>query len=268
MTMPLVSVVTAVRNGERFIGETMASIFAQQDVDVDYVVVDGGSVDKTLEIVRANEHRLAGLISEPDQGISDAFNKGLSSTRGDYIMFLNADDALAHPRALAEMLQYVRDHDRPDVVYGDCDLYDPDSGALLYRAAINYDRARFLRGEALPHPGMMMHRRYFEKYGEFDLSYKVAMDYELFLRGVPTTGAQRVPVLVTKVRAGGISARSRRLVVEETIRALKRHGHLDRAAEARLRLTYAARGAARNALELTGLYGLFDAWRRGRRTHA
>ena len=108
MTMPLVSVVTAVRNGERFIGETMASIFSQQDVDVDYVVVDGGSVDKTLEIVRANEHRLAGLISEPDQGISDAFNKGLSSTRGDYIMFLNADDALAHPRALAEMLQYVR----------------------------------------------------------------------------------------------------------------------------------------------------------------
>lgn len=261
---PLVSVITVVYNGARFVEETITSVLTQADVNLEYWIIDGGSTDATPAIIARHADRLAGWISEPDRGIADAFNKGLERARGDYLMFLNADDALAHPHALADLVAFARENGWPDVAYGDCDLYDPDSGALLYRTVVNYDRARFLRCETLPHPGMLMHRRYFEKHGRFDLSFKVAMDYEMFLRGVPSAGAVRAPMLVTNVRFGGISARNRSLVVEETVRALKMHGHLNALGEARMRATYAARGAARRVLEDVGLYDAFKTWRRGR----
>ena len=268
MTSPTVSVVTVVFNGRPHVAETIESVLAQAGVDLEYWVIDGGSTDGTVEIIRRHSARLAGWVSEPDRGIADAFNKGLARARGDYVMFLNADDALAQPDALAQLVAFARRHDWPDVVYGDCDLYAPDSGAFLYRAVINYDRERFLRLETLPHPGMLMHRRYFERFGQFDTSFGIAMDYELFLRGVPQVGALRCPALVTRVRAGGISARERGRVIEETIRALKMHGYMTRLGEAKLRATYAARGAARRALEVTGLYRAFDAARRRRTQHA
>lgn len=259
-----VTVVTVVFNGCAFVAETIESVLAQTGVTLEYWVIDGGSTDGTVDIIRKYAARLAGWISEPDRGIADAFNKGLERAHGEYIMFLNADDALAHPQALAHMLAFAGDHACPDVIYGDCDLHDPVTDGFLYRAVINYDRDRFLDRQMLPHPGMLMHRRYFEWYGNFDVSYKVAMDYELFLRGVPATGAVRVPEVVTRVRAGGISARDRGLVVKETVRALKAHGYLSRFGEARLRASYALRGAARRALEVTGTYRAFEAARRRR----
>ncbi|MEI7466491.1 MAG: glycosyltransferase family 2 protein [Burkholderiales bacterium] len=262
-----ISVVTVVYNGCRFIEETMASVRAQIGPLVEHWVIDGGSTDGTLDIIRLHASGLAGWLSEPDEGIADAFNKGLSRATGRYVMFLNADDALTHPRVLANLLDAARAGNWPAVVYGDCDLFDPDSGEFLYRAVINYDRERFLARETLPHPGMLMHRRYFDEYGRFDTSFRVAMDYELLLRGVPKTGAMRVPGVVTRVRAGGVSARNRGLVIDETMRALRMHGHISALGEARIRATYAMRGAARRALEGAGLYRAFDAIRR-RRTGA
>ena len=265
---PQITVVTVVFNGRAYLNETIESVLSQEVVSCEYWVIDGGSTDGSIDIIREHASRLAGWISEPDAGIADAFNKGLDRARGDYVMFLNADDALAGPRVLADLLACARAHAWPDVVYGDCDLVDPDGGRVLYRAVINYDRERFIRRETLPHPGMLMHRRYFERYGRFDPSYRVAMDYELFLRGVPATGAVRAPVLVTRVRAGGISARNRACVVDETIRALKTHGYLNGLGEARLRAAYAVRGAARRLLEGAGLYHAFDSLRRRRKAAA
>ena len=138
-----ISVVTVVYNGCRFIEETMASVRSQIGPLVEHWVIDGGSTDGTLDIIRLHAFGLAGWLSEPDDGIADAFNKGLSRATGRYVMFLNADDALAHPSALADLLQAARAGDWPDVVYGDCDLFDPESGAFLYRAVINYDHGRF-----------------------------------------------------------------------------------------------------------------------------
>ena len=268
MRTPKVSVVTVVFNGVAHVAETIGSVLAQTGVDLEYWVIDGGSADGTVDVIRKYASRLTGWISEPDKGIADAFNKGLVRVRGDYVMFLNADDALAGPDVLAQLVEFARRNDWPDVVYGDCDLYAPESGAFLYRAVINYDRERFIRLETLPHPGLLMRRRYFERHGGFDTTFNVAMDYELFLRGVPACGAFRAPMLVTRVRAGGISARERGRVIEETIRALKMHGYMTALGEAKLRASYAARGAARRVLEVTGLYRAFDAARRRRKGHA
>lgn len=260
---PKISVVTVVRNGLPFIERTIESVLAQDYPALEYWIVDGGSTDGTVELIRTHAPRLAGWTSEPDAGIADAFNKGLARARGDYVMFLNADDALASPSALSSLVDAARRSGWPEVIYGDCDLIDRDSGAFLYRHAVDYNRRRFLRCGTLPHPGMLTHRRYFGRFGRFDPAYRIAMDYELQLRGVPETGAVRAPVLVTRVRTGGLSATDRPLALEENLRALRRHGYLRAPwAEARLRAYFRLRSAARRVLEATGLQRPFERARR------
>ena len=263
---PSITVITVVFNGKRFIEQTLAGVAAQDYPHKEHWLIDGGSSDGTLAIIQSHASHITRWISEPDTGIADAFNKGLVRAKGDYIMFLNADDALAGPTVLRQLLEHAQANAWPDVIYGDCELHDPDTDAFLYRAVINYDRDRFLKRETLPHPGMLMHRRYLERFGQFDTSYQVAMDYELFLRGIPMVGAVRAPFVISKVRAGGISARARTRVIDETIRALKKHGYLTPIEEIKVRAGYAARGAARRALETMGLYHCFDSMRRHRLT--
>lgn len=258
---PLVSVITVVFNGRRFLAETFASVRAQTYAPIEHWVIDGGSRDGTVDLIREHQAQLAGWISEPDKGIADAFNKGVARARGEYLLFLNADDAFARPQAVADLMEAARAHGWPDVVYGDITIHDGESGELMYRVGEPYSRARLLDGNVLTHPSMLMHRRYFERYGNFDISYRVCMDYDLFLRGIPETGALHVDTVVTRMRSGGVSVRQRAWVVDEVIRALRSHGFIGAAGAARLRLRYEARRWARRALEAAGLYGAFNAAR-------
>lgn len=237
-----------------FLEKTIESVLEQTYQPIEHIVIDGGSTDGTVDLIRKHESRIAKWLSEPDRGIADAFNKGLRLATGDYVMFLNADDWLADPEAIARLVAAAREREWPLVIYGDCDLYDRDHDHFLYRASIPYDRAALLRGAALPHPGLLTHRDYFVRHGEFDETFRIAMDYELFLRGVPQTGAQHVPVLVTNVRGGGLSTRDRGLALEEIFRALRKNGYLRSGlAEMRLRGYYFVRYAARRILETLGL---------------
>lgn len=265
---PRVSVITVVRDGVAHLGQTMDSVLAQRDVDLEYIVIDGGSTDGSVDVIRRHEGRLANWSSEPDQGIADAFNKGLDRARGEYVMFLNADDHLAHPQALSGLVDFARARSWPEVVYGDTELLDPATAQVLYRSSIPFSPARFVDAGTLPHAAALTHRRYFERHGRFDTSYRVAMDYEMFLRGVPECGAEHVPFLVSRVRLGGVSARNRRWVVDETVRALRTHGYLSAAGALRLRVGYGLRGASRRVLEALGLYGALLALRRVRGTAA
>lgn len=258
---PTVSVVTAVFNGMPYLRNTLQSVAQQTYPRREHWVIDGGSTDGSIEVIREHAPSLAGWVSERDRGIADAFNKGLARARGDYIMFLNSDDELAAPDVLSRVIAIARETGFPDVLYGDCDVIERESGAFLYRHARDYDRARFLRFGVLPHPSMLMHRRYFERHGRFDTSYKVAMDYELQLRGVPACGATRLPFVVSRVRTGGASTRDSRQVLDENLRALRANGHLGPASALAYRITYGARFAARRALEHLGLYRAFAAAR-------
>lgn len=255
MNPPRISVITVVRDGMPFVEQTMDSVLAQDHPSVEYWVVDGGSTDGTLEAIHRRASRLAGWVSEPDAGIADAFNKGLARATGDYVMFLNADDALASPNALSGLLAHAAKAGWPQVIYGDCDLIERDTGRVLYRASIDYDRRRFLNFAMLPHPGMLVHKDYFARHGNFDTSFRMAMDYELLLRGVPEVGAVRAPLLVTRVRTGGASTRDPMRVVDENLRALRKNGRLDsRARELGIRAYYRLRFAARAMAEALGLY--------------
>jgi glycosyltransferase involved in cell wall biosynthesis len=263
--LPRFSVVMAVLDGMPHFARSVESVHAQDYPHLEHWIIDGGSTDGTLDVIRARETRLAGWVSEKDRGIADAFNKGLGRARGDYIMFLNSDDELAAPDVLSRAMASARDAGFPDVLYGDCDVVDRESGEVLYRFERDYDRGRFLRFGILPHPSMLMHRRYFERHGRFDPSYRIAMDYELQLRGVPACGAVRAPFLVTRVRTGGESTRNPRRVLDENIRALRSTGHLGSVGACAYRALYGARFTARGALERLGLYRAFTAARHGAR---
>lgn len=255
---PLVTIVTVVRNACGTIQDTINSVLAQTCPRIEYWVIDGNSNDGTVDVLRSYGLRLLNWISERDQGIADAFNKGLERAAGEYIMFLNADDALADPNVVDRMIASAAAHGYPDVLYGDCDLHNVDTGQKLYSAHIPYDRRRLLRGHMLPHPGMFIHRRYFERFGQFDTSFQIGMDYELLIRGVPEIGATHVPLLVTRVRTGGLSTRDRRLVVDEVIRALSKNNRFQFWFEPfLLRSRYAVRYSLRRIAEVLGLYGFW-----------
>ncbi len=255
MAIPRVTIVTVVRNASSTIRDTIDSVLAQTCTGFEYWVIDGASDDGTVDVLKSYGQRLLHWVSEPDCGIADGFNKGLSRATGDYIMFLNADDTLAAPNVVGRIMALAAEHGCPDVVYGDCDLHDQGTGQWLYRACIVYERRLFLRGHMLPHPGMFVHRRYFDRFGRFDAGFRLAMDYELLVRGVPEVGATRVPVLVTRVRTGGVSTRHRALVVDEVIRALVKNKRFRFWFEPLvLRIRYALRHLLRRIAEALGLY--------------
>ncbi len=258
-----ITVITVVKDGAALVWQTIRSVVEQSYPALEYIVIDGASTDGTVDIIRSYESRLAKWLSEPDKGIADAFNKGLALATGDYVMFLNADDALAGPDVLGKIAQEIVVSGFPALLYGDCDVLDRLSGEVLYRADIAFSRKRLLHGQMLPHPSLFAHRSYFEKYGEFDARFKIGMDYEWLLRGGLGERVVHVPLLVTSVRNGGMSTRDRARAVDEIVAALKKNRHIASAwAEYRLRGYFLMRAFAKRALSGLGLYRIFDLLRK------
>jgi glycosyltransferase involved in cell wall biosynthesis len=261
-TNPKITIITVVRNGMPFIGQTIDSVLMQQYQKMEYIIVDGVSEDGTIDVIKARQSGIACWTSEKDDGIADAFNKGLSLATGDYLLFLNSDDALANAGVIAEIAERIVEKDYPLLIYGDCDVLDRDSSRHLYRASIQFSKAGMLRGQMLPHPSMFAHRHYFEKYGDFDRQFSIAMDYEWLLRGGQQERIVHVPLLVTNVRNGGISTRDQSRVVNEIILALKKNGYLTSPwAELCVRGYFSVRSFLKAMLKAMGLYQIFAHFR-------
>lgn len=255
---PTLSVITAVRNGMPYVEQTINSVLMQNYRALEYIVIDGGSTDGTVDVIKSHESGIVKWISESDEGIADAFNKGLSFATGDYLLFLNSDDALANPNVLNAMAKRIVESGSPALIYGDCDVLDRDSDKILYRAAIKFSRNGLRRGQMLPHPSLFANRSYFEKYGSFDARFKIAMDYEWLLRGGLKERIVHVPLLVTNVRTGGISTLDQNRVVGEIISALKKNGFISsRWAELEMRGYFSARSLTKALLKSIGLYKMF-----------
>lgn len=248
-----------------FVEQTIASVIGQRNCDLEYIVIDGGSNDGTVDIIRAYAAGITRWVSEKDEGISDAFNKGLSFATGDYILFLNADDALAGPDVLHEMAKNIVGSDYPGLIYGDCDVLDRSTGEILYRASIAFSPEGLRTGQMLPHPSLFASRAYFNKHGTFDTDFRIAMDYEWLLRGGPKERVVHVPMLVSNVRTGGVSTQDQRRAVNEIISALRKNRHIASGwEEARMRGYFFMRAFARSLLIRLGLYKAFASVRNKR----
>lgn len=179
---PLVSIVTPSFNQGTFIGQTIASVLGQDYPRIEYLVVDGGSTDGTLEVLRRFGDRL-GWVSEPDRGQSDAINKGWRKTRGEVIAWLNADD-LYRPGAVRKVVEFFRAHPDIDLVYGDCEFINEQGGVVGRHNTRPANGADLLRSpiSIIAQPATFLRRRVLQTVGHLDETLHYMMDFEYWVR--------------------------------------------------------------------------------------
>ena len=214
---PKISIVTVAYNAERYIAQTIDSVIDQTYDDYEYIVVDGASTDRTMDIVRQRGDSIDHVISEPDQGIGDAMNKGLAVAEGEYILFLHADDHLLEPAALARaawLLSSPIDAFRLFYLSEDGERELPRMPNMNWR--MNFKMS-------LDHQAVFCRTSLLRELGGFDTSLRIAMDYDLFLRAY-RRGLRAVthdlPIAV--MRMTGISSQKDRRALLERFREEKR----------------------------------------------
>lgn len=180
---PKVSIITVVYNGCRYLQEAMDSVFIQDYPNIEYIIVDGGSTDGTLDIIRDNESRIDRWISEPDGGIYDAMNKGIALASGEIIEFLNADDIL-YPGVISMVVTAMGENPESKYTCGPVDLID-QFGSILGRATPLTPMQRFKRRfYEMPccHLAMFVGKEIYQEQGLFDISFRLRADYDFWLR--------------------------------------------------------------------------------------
>ncbi|MEM7792004.1 MAG: glycosyltransferase family 2 protein [Verrucomicrobiota bacterium] len=207
----LVSIITVSYNSAATIASTVNSVLTQKGVELEYIVVDGASNDGTVDLIRSYGNRINKFVSEPDNGIYDAMNKGLSLATGEFVGILNSDDFYAHSSVLENVVKSFDDPEL-DCVYGDLDYVDAENTERVVRAwrSKPYEEGVFLRGWHPPHPTFFIRRRVYEALGGFNLGLRIAADYEFMLRVLERNNksVSYLPEVLVKMRTGGASNRS------------------------------------------------------------
>ncbi len=222
----LVSVITVCLNAEKTIRQTIESVLKQTYKPIEYIVVDGVSTDSTLKIVDEYRKEIAVVIREKDEGISDAFNKGIRSANGEYIQILNADDMLEKDKIECS-INILQKNPQAGYVFGDIIVLD-ESGKTVLRIIGNNSYATSIHRtmDRMNHPTVFARRKLYDNYGLFDLQWKVAMDYEWMLR-VHKNGEHGIysPDVCVTMRRGGNSDRQRTAAYREVRDISILHGY-------------------------------------------
>lgn len=201
---PVFSIVTVVYNGEAHLEQTITSVLEQDYPHIEYIIIDGGSVDRTCDLIKKYEDRIDYWVSEPDNGIYDAMNKGIRKATGTHISFLNADDYLI-PGCLSKVAKYISETSA-DISYGNQMNIWEDEGDVLTRTCIpNVDVIEQKMG--IFHPATFVKKSVFDTYGLFDESFAISGDYEFIVR-VYAAGCSfsYLPTTVAAFRFGGASS--------------------------------------------------------------
>lgn len=203
-----VTVITVCYNSEATIQKTIDSVAGQSWVDIQHIVVDGASRDGTIEIVQRNAGKIAHFISEPDNGVYQAMNKGLMLATGDLIAFLNSDDVYSHSRVLEEVVQTMRTQCL-DALYGDVVFFRPASPDKVVRTynAGRFTSARLAWGWMPAHPALFIRRNVYERFGYFREDFKIAGDYEFIARIFKSDQlkSRHVARILVRMQVGGLS---------------------------------------------------------------
>ncbi|MEZ8952709.1 glycosyltransferase family 2 protein [Vibrio cyclitrophicus] len=222
-----VSVITATYNSSKTVLDTLKSFNEQTYPDVEYIIIDGGSSDNTVSVIKEHCPKVASIVSEPDKGIYDALNKGINAATGDIVGFLHSDDLLAYPDAIKELVETLQ-REKTQAVYADLEYVSKDDTSKVIRKWTSgaFEKQKLRSGWMPPHPTFFMKRDLYIKHGMFDLNLKIAADYDSLLRYLWSNNvtASYLPKVVTKMRVGGASNRSLANIIEKTkedIQALK-----------------------------------------------
>ena len=227
-----ITIVTTTYNSASTLRDTMESVLAQTHKDIEYWVIDGGSEDDTLGLIKEYEPRFDGRmkwISEPDNGLYDALNKGISRATGDVVGILNSDDFYTSPTVLEQVAAGFSDD--VDAVYGDIHFVRPSD----LDKCVRYYSSKLFRPWALrfgfmpAHPSFYVRREVYERCGGYALDYKLAADYDMMVRLLykEKIRCKYLPVDMVTMRTGGMSTknvRNRLLLTKEDVKACRRYG--------------------------------------------
>lgn len=228
--MPLISVITVCYNSEATLARALQSVADQDWPRVEHIVVDGASTDNTQAIIERFRPRLAHVVSESDQGIYDAMNKGLDRANGDIVCFLNADDQYAHPQALSRVAMQMHELNL-DAMMGDVAFFreqDPTRTVRRYRSD-RFHPARLAWGWMPAHPALFLSRAVVQRVGRFKTDYRIAGDFEYIVRAFHNHALRyrHQPEVLVRMQTGGASTngwRSKILLNREVLRACRENG--------------------------------------------
>lgn len=211
---PLVSVITVIFNGLPYIEGCLESVLRQDYPSLEHIVIDGGSTDGTIDLLRRYDDQIAFWQSEPDRGVYDAWNKGLREARGEWICFVGADDELL-PGAVSAYMELAANNLEAEYLCSKVRWVHPDGYSRTVGGP--WEWRRFSRYMCTAQVGSMHRRTLFGRLGNYDLSYRIVADYEFLLRARQDLKAAYMPLTTVMMRAGGIS--DSRTALEEQARA-------------------------------------------------
>jgi glycosyltransferase involved in cell wall biosynthesis len=178
--LPILSIITICKNESESIERTILSVIGQTFTDFEYIVIDGGSTDGTKEIIEKYKDKIDKFISEPDKGIFNAMNKGISLSNSEYVCFLNGGDYFAENNILERIFENKTDS---DIIFGDL-IFSLKSGRKYTKKSPDKISQYYMMSDSIPHPGTLIKRELFDEIGFYDENYKFTSDYEFFLRAI------------------------------------------------------------------------------------
>lgn len=222
------SIVTVTFNAEKVLERTLQSVLQQSYPNIEYIIIDGGSKDTTIDIIQCYSGQLAYWVTEPDEGLYDAMNKGLRKATGDYLLFLNAGDTLQGNDAVAQIVRIAEEENLPDVLYGETDLVDDKGLFIAHRRLRVPERLTwksFRMGMLVCHQAFIVKRTLAP---EYDLNYRYSSDFDWCIRCMKTSAA----IVNTRLRfvnylSEGLTTANRKASLKERYRIMvKYYGRL------------------------------------------
>jgi len=212
-----VSIITPSFNSAKTIADTLKSVVSQTYSNIEHIIIDGGSNDGTIDIVRKYKNSASKVVSELDEGIFDAMNKGIRMAKGDIIGILNSDDFYISNSVIEKVVEKMQETGA-DCLWGDLVYVDKNDINKIVRRwkSSPYKKGKFQRGWMPPHPAFFARKWVYEKYGVFNLGLaKVSADYEIMLRFLERYRIKStyLPEVLVKMRTGGISNRNIKQII-------------------------------------------------------
>lgn len=220
-----ISVITVCKNAAAHIEQAIQSVVNQTYPHVEYLIIDGKSSDRTLDIVNAYADKIDYVVSEPDDGIYAAMNKGIRKATGDFLYFLNSDDYLVDSYVFQELADFIAQQPKCDFVYGQMEMRMGKSGRKIQRIprpAEQLKEALLSYSEGPQHSTSFFGRHLFDRLGLFDETYRISADYDWFLRVAqdPEAVVCYFPRLISSFSNQGLSCRQQNLGLQECFRAI------------------------------------------------
>ena len=218
-----ISIITVCYNSANTIEDTFKSIEAQTYENIEYIVVDGVSKDNTLEIAEKYKNIITHLISEKDSGLYDAMNKGITLASGGVIGILNSDDLYCDNNAIEKVMSIFNENEDLDSVYADIFYVDKNNTDKIVRQWNSGKQKSFKKGWHPAHPTLFIKKEIYDRYGLFDLNFKIAADFEIMLRFLEKNQITTfyLPEHILKMRLGGESNKSIKNIINQNVECLK-----------------------------------------------